>query len=198
MFTLPKLAYDLTALEPVISGRTMELHYNKHHKAYIDNLNKLIIGTELENMSLEEIIIKTTGQLDKQGIFNNAGQHFNHHFFWQALCPVMENSNPSQAVVEALNKDFGSLEKFKEEFISAAGSLFGSGWVWLVKEAGQLKIVKMFNADNPIAHGFKPVFALDVWEHSYYLDYQNRRLDFVSAVLDKTVNWEFVAKNILL
>lgn len=198
MFTLDKLPYELSALEPVVSARTMELHYHKHHQAYVDNLNKLLTGTELENLSLIDIITKTAGQVDKQAIFNNAGQHFNHSFFWKSLRSAAGNNGPSGALEAALVQNFGSVDKFKADFKAAAGSLFGSGWVWLVKDGSELQIKLMANAGNPIAHNLTPVFGLDVWEHSYYLDYQNRRLDFVSAVLDGIVDWDFVSQQISL
>ncbi len=196
MFTLPALPYGPAALEPFISARTMELHHGKHHQAYVDNLNKLIRGTELEGLTLEEIILKTTSDPDKSAIFNNAGQHFNHSFFWRSLQPITNRTEPGEAVVTAIAASFGSLDNFYEEFKIAAGGLFGSGWVWLVKEGGALRILKMSNADNSVAHGLKPIFALDVWEHSYYLDYQNRRGDFADAVLKNLINWSVVEENL--
>ncbi|MFA5184075.1 MAG: superoxide dismutase [Patescibacteria group bacterium] len=196
MFTLPNLPYERAALEPHMSAKTLDFHYGKHHQAYVDNLNKLLAGTELEKESLENIILKSANNAERTGIFNNAAQHFNHTFFWDCLRPAAKGSAPSEPVSAALSQSFGSLEMFYTEFKIAAASLFGSGWVWLVKDGEQLKILKTANGDNPIAHGLKPVFALDVWEHSYYLDYQNRRADFVEAVLQNLINWEFVAKNI--
>lgn len=196
MFTLAPLPFDKSALEPHMSARTLEFHYGKHHQAYVDNLNKLIAGTDLEKESLENIITKTAGQADRAGIFNNAAQHFNHTFFWNTLKPAKGPSVPSAAMTAALVKDFGSLEIFYTEFKAAAVGLFGSGWAWLYKEGDALKIMKAANGDNPVAHGSKPVFGLDVWEHSYYLDYQNRRADFVEAVLKNLINWEAVEKNI--
>jgi Fe-Mn family superoxide dismutase len=162
----------------------------------VDNLNKLIAGTDLESASLEDIIKKTAGQAEQAGIFNNAAQHYNHTFFWNGLKPTAVKSEPSAAVLAAINKDFGSLEIFYTEFKAAAVSLFGSGWVWLAQDGGTLKIMKLANGDNPVAHKLKPVWGLDVWEHSYYLDYQNRRADFVEAVLKNLLNWDFVAKNL--
>lgn len=196
MFTLPPLPYAPEALEPYISAQTMEFHHGKHHQAYIDNLNKLIAGTDLEGASLEEIITKTATNPDQQGIFNNAGQHFNHSFFWRTLRPGSDQTEPNEAVAAALVRDFGSQDNFYEEFKKAAGSLFGSGWVWLVNDNGTLRLMKLLNADNPIAHGVKPVFGLDVWEHSYYLDYQNRRGDFIEAVLKNLVDWTEIAKQL--
>lgn len=193
MFTLKPLPYEFSALEPHISARTMELHYSKHHQAYVDNLNKLIAGTDWEEESLEGIILKSLDNPERAAIFNNAGQHYNHDFFWQSLAPGSLVTQPSAEVLSVFAKQFGSMDKFKEEFKSEAAGLFGSGWLWLVKDGEELKIVKMANADNPIARNFQPVFGLDLWEHSYYLDYQNRRLDFVTAVLDNLINWDFVA-----
>lgn len=196
MFTLPSLSYSLSALEPHMSARTLEFHYGKHHQAYIDNLNKLIAGTDLEPMSLKDIILKTAGNPDQAAIFNNAAQSYNHEFFWQCLRPAASELKPAASLLELINKSFGSLEAFQTEFKTVALGQFGSGWAWLVQDGGSLKIMKTANADNPVAHGLKPLFALDVWEHSYYLDYQNRRGDFVEAVLKNLVNWDFVEKNL--
>jgi Fe-Mn family superoxide dismutase len=196
MFTLPLLSYEQSALEPQMSAQTLSFHYGKHHQAYVDNLNKLLVGTGLENETLENIILKTNGNAEQAGIFNNAAQHYNHSFFWQCLSPAAEASAPSPAVIAAINKNFGSLEMFYTEFKVASVSLFGSGWVWLVKDGDTLKIMKTANGDNPIAHNLAPVWALDVWEHSYYLDYQNRRADFVEAVLRNLINWKFIAERL--
>jgi Fe-Mn family superoxide dismutase len=196
MFTLPVLPYDQAALEPQISAKTISFHYGKHHQTYIDNLNKLITGTDLENESLESIIVKTAGQADKIAIFNNAAQHYNHSFFWQCLRPVAQKMEPSEKLVAALTASFGSLDNFYAEFKTAALGQFGSGWVWLVKDGESLKIMKTANADTPIAHNLKPLFVLDVWEHAYYLDYQNRRADFAEAILKNLINWEFIEKNL--
>jgi len=193
-FQLPPLPYAENALEPSLSARTLSIHYGKHHQAYVDNLNKLIAVSELETMPLEEIIKVTTNSKDKEGpaIFNNAAQIWNHTFFWNSMKPD-GGGNPSGVLLEMMNKSFGSCEKFRETFVSAALSQFGSGWVWLIVEDGGLKVVKTSNADTPVAHGQKPLICCDVWEHAYYLDYQNRRKDFVAAFLDKLVNWEFAA-----
>lgn len=196
MFTLPLLPYDEAALEPHMSAKTLSFHYGKHHQAYVDNLNKLIADTDLEKETLEDLILKTAKQADKAAIFNNAGQHFNHTFFWQCLKPTAEKMKPGKGIVAEIEKTFGSLDTFYAEFKSAATGLFGSGWVWLVKDGGDLKIVRFANGDNPIAHNLKPLFALDVWEHAYYLDYQNRRADFVDAVLEHLINWEFIENNL--
>ena len=193
-FQLPPLPYAENALEPSISARTMSLHYGKHHKGYVDNLNKLIAVSELESMPLEEIIKVTTNSKDKDGpaIFNNAAQVWNHTFFWNSMKPN-GGGKPSGEVMELMVKSFGSYEKFQETFIAAAVSQFGSGWVWLVVDGDQLKVIKTANADTPVAHGQKALIGCDVWEHAYYLDYQNRRKDFVAAFLDKLVNWDFAA-----
>lgn len=193
MFTLPPLPYDEAALEPHMSAQTLSFHYGKHHQAYVDNLNKLIAGTELENETLENIIMRSANNQDKAGIFNNAAQAYNHSLFWQGLKPAGTGTGPAGELAELINKQFGSLEGFYSEFKTAATGLFGSGWVWLVKDGDGLRIMKTANADNPLAHDLHPLWALDVWEHSYYLDYQNRRGDFIDAVLHNLLNWEFVA-----
>lgn len=187
-FELPPLPYEKDALEPYISTTTMEFHYGKHHKAYVDNLNKLIAGTDFENRSLEEIIKETYGRPEFIGIFNNAAQDWNHTFFWNCMSPD-GGKEPEGELRQKIERDFGSYEKFKDEFKSAAVSQFGSGWAWLVEEDGKLKVTKTSNADTPIAHNQKPLITCDVWEHAYYLDYQNRRPDFVEAFLDHLVKW---------
>ncbi len=196
MFTLPKLPYEQTALEPHISAKTLEFHYGKHHQAYIDNLNKLIAGTDLEPETLENIVLKTVDNQDKTGIFNNAAQAYNHDFFWKGLRPTGGLMEPAPELLEAINKSFGSLGNFYGEFKTAATGVFGSGWVWLVRDGENLKIMKTANADTPLAHDLHPLWVLDVWEHAYYLDYQNRRADFIEAVLRNLINWEFVAANL--
>lgn len=196
MFTLSLLAYEKNELEPVISAQTLDFHYGKHHQTYVDNLNKFVAGSELESESLENIIIKTVGDPEKIAIFNNAAQVYNHDFFWKSLKPTNKKSEPSEKILEMINKSFGSLDNFYTEFKAAAISQFGSGWAWLVLEGGELKITKTANADTPIAHGLKPLLTIDVWEHAYYLDYQNRRADFVESVLKNLLNWEFVENNL--
>jgi len=186
-FELPKLPYAPEALSPVISANTIGFHYGKHHQAYVTNLNKLIAGTEFENATLEEIIMKGTG-----GIFNNAAQVWNHTFYWNCLTPGGA-SQPEGKLLEALNADFGSVDAFKEKFTTAATTLFGSGWAWLVKDAsGKLSIVQESNAGNPLKNGLTPLFTMDVWEHAYYLDYQNRRPDYIAALWTLT-NWKAIA-----
>ncbi len=196
MFTLPKLPYELAALEPHMSAKTLEFHYGKHHQAYIDNLNKLITGTDLEKETLENIIMVVANNPEKASIFNNAAQAYNHDFFWKGLRPADGMIEPAPVLLEAINKSFGSLGNFYGEFKTAATGVFGSGWVWLVKDGEVLKIMKTANADTPLAHNLRPLWSLDVWEHAYYLDYQNRRADFIEAVLRNLVNWEFVAANL--
>ena len=195
MFTLPPLPYPENALAPVISANTLSFHYGKHHKAYLDNLNKMVAGTELEGASLEKIITGTAGKADKAGIFNNAAQTWNHTFYWNSLRPN-GGGKPTGRIAQMIESDLGGFEQFKKDFQQAGVTQFGSGWAWLVAEGGKLKIVKTGNADNPLTKGQTPVLTLDVWEHAYYLDYQNRRPDFVQAFLDHLVNWDFVAGNL--
>jgi len=175
-FELPKLPYEINALEPYISKATLEYHYGKHHQAYVNNLNNLITGTEFENASLEEIVKKATG-----GIFNNGAQVWNHTFYWNCLKPN-GGGLPSGKLLEAINNNFGSFEEFKQKFTNAAATLFGSGWAWLVKNSdGSLAIVQESNAGNPLRNGLTPLLTCDVWEHAYYLDQQNKRPDYINA-----------------
>lgn len=187
------LPYADTALEPYMSANTFSFHYGKHHAAYVTNLNKLIEGTELADKPLEEIVV-TSFKEGKTPIFNNAGQVWNHNFFWQSMKPG-GGGTPSGALADKINADFGSFDKFKEEFKNAAATQFGSGWAWLVVDNGTLKATKTPNAENPVVHGQTPLLTLDVWEHAYYLDYQNKRPDFISTFLDQLVNWDFAAEN---
>ena len=189
-FSLPVLPWSDNALEPHISARTIGFHYGKHHQAYVDNLNKLVAGTPLADQPLEEIIKQTAGKADKAGIFNNAAQVWNHTFFWNSLKPN-GGGLPKGKLAEAIVQSFGSFDAFKSAFTDAALTQFGSGWAWLVAEGGKLKVVKTPNADTPLAHGQKALLTCDVWEHAYYLDYQNRRKDFVTVFLDKLANWDF-------
>lgn len=193
MFTLPELPFEKTALEPHMSAQTLDYHYGKHHQAYVNKLNKLIAGTDLEDKSLEEIIMATKDDADKASIFNNAAQTYNHNFFWNNLKPGTEMSEKMKSLI---NASFGGFEEFVTAFKTAAGAQFGSGWVWLVKDGDKLKFIKTANADTAITHGFKPIVSVDVWEHSYYLDYQNRRPDFVEAVVRNLLNWEFAESNL--
>ena len=191
---LPPLPYAENALEPIITAKTMSFHYGKHHKGYVDNLNKLIAGTEYAVLSLEKIITSTAGQPERTAIFNNAAQNWNHTFYWNSLRPN-GGGEPPAALKRKIEASFGSVDACKKELASAAVSQFGSGWAWLVLDGKNLKVVKTANADVPMTLGLKPLLAIDVWEHAYYLDYQNRRADYVNAVLDKLINWEFALKN---
>lgn len=192
--SLPPLPYAENALDPVISANTLSFHYGKHHKAYVDNLNKLIGGTELADSSLEEIIAATAGNAEKAGIFNNAAQVWNHTFYWNSLSPRGGGKPPSD-LGGKIDSSFGSLDACKKELATAATTQFGSGWAWLVQDGDKLKVVKTGNADSPLTKGMKPLLTIDVWEHAYYLDYQNRRPDYVNAVLDKLINWDFALRN---
>lgn len=188
-FELPALPYPADALKPYMSAETFSFHHGKHHAAYVANLNKLIEGTDLANKSLEEIIKATFGDPSKAGIFNNAAQVWNHTFFWESMKPGGGGA-PTGPIADKINADFGSYDKFVEAFKTAAATQFGSGWAWLVLEDGTLKVTKTPNAENPLVHGQTPLLTLDVWEHAYYLDYQNRRPDFISAYLEHLVNWD--------
>jgi Fe-Mn family superoxide dismutase len=192
---LPPLPFAMDALAPVISSETLSYHYGKHHKAYVDNLNKLVAGTDLAETPLEQVIRSVAGKADKTGIFNNAAQIWNHTFFWNSLKPGGGGA-PTGAVAPAINSAFGSFDNFKKEFSNAAMTQFGSGWAWLVAERGALRIMKTPNADTPLTTGQTALLTIDVWEHAYYLDYQNRRADFVAAVIDKLLNWEFANANL--
>ncbi len=192
---LPALPYDLDALEPHISRSTLEFHHGKHHAAYVTNLNNLVAGTDLEGKSLEETITAVAGDAAKAGIFNNAAQVWNHSFYWQGIKPAGGGA-PSGELAAKIDADFGSFDAFKEQFKTAGATQFGSGWAWLVLDGGSLKVTKTANADLPLAHGQKALLTMDVWEHAYYLDYQNRRPDYMTTFLDKLVNWDFVAANL--
>lgn len=193
--TLPQLSFEKDALAPYISANTLDFHYGKHHKAYVDNLNKLIEGTELAAKSLEEIIKIAAKDSAKSGIFNNAAQVWNHSFYWQCLKKAGGGA-PTGAVAEKIKATWGNFEKFADDLKNAGITQFGSGWAWLISEGNELKITKTANADTPIAHGQKPLLTIDVWEHAYYLDYQNRRPDYLSAVIQNLINWDFVNANL--
>jgi Fe-Mn family superoxide dismutase len=186
------LPYAQDALAPYVSAKTMSFHYGKHHQAYVDNLNKLIAGTAWAGQPLEKIIRGTAGAADTAAIFNNAAQVWNHTFFWQSM-KAGGGGKPTGDLLKQIEKTFQSFDEFKKAFLTAALAQFGSGWVWLVQEGGTLKIIKTANADTPAAHGQTALLACDVWEHAYYLDYQNRRKDFVEAFLNHLANWEFAA-----
>ncbi|MEY4803420.1 MAG: superoxide dismutase, Fe, partial [Cyanobacteriota bacterium] len=187
--------YGLDALEPNISRSTLEFHHGKHHAAYVTNLNNLVAGTDLEDKSLEDTITAVAGDGGKAGVFNNAAQVWNHSFYWQCMKPG-GGGLPTGALADKINADFGSYEAFVEQFKTAGATQFGSGWAWLVLDGGTLKVTKTANADLPLAHGQKALLTMDVWEHAYYLDYQNRRPDYMTTYLEKLVNWDFVAANL--
>ena len=194
-FELPPLPYGYDALEPVMSAQTLHLHHDKHHQTYVTNLNNLTKDTPLADASLEDIITQTVGDASKIGLFNNAGQVWNHTFYWN--CMKQNGGGALPAALESrIVADFGSVEKFREEFTQAALTQFGSGWAWLYVDGGKLKVGKTANADSPLAHGHTPLLTVDVWEHAYYVDFQNRRPDFVKAFLDSLVNWDFVAEQL--
>lgn len=195
LHVLPLLPYPENALDPVISPRTMSFHYGKHHKGYVDTLNKLVDGTEFTGLALAELIVATAGKPDHAAIFNNAAQAWNHAFYWQSLRPDGGGEPPS-ALKQKIEKAFGSVDACKSELTKAATTQFGSGWAWLVLDGGGLKVMKSGNAGTPLTKGLKPLLAIDVWEHAYYLDYQNRRIDHVKAVLDRLINWDFAAANL--
>ncbi|MBD2436984.1 superoxide dismutase [Nostoc sp. FACHB-110] len=195
-FTQPPLPFAPDALESYgMKAETFEYHYGKHHKAYVDNLNKLVEGTELADKSLEEVIQISFKDSSKAGIFNNAAQVWNHTFFWNSLKPGGGGA-PTGELAAKIDRDFGSYDKFKEEFSNAAATQFGSGWAWLVDDGGTLKVIKTPNAENPLAHGKKALLTLDVWEHAYYIDFRNARPAFIKNFLDNLVNWDFVAENL--
>jgi Fe-Mn family superoxide dismutase len=191
---LPPLPYADSALEPVITANTIGFHYRKHHQGYVDNLNKLVAGTEYAALSLEKIISAAAGRVEATAIFNNAAQIWNHTFYWKSM-RAKGGGEPPAALKEKMVASFGSVDACRKELVSTAVSQFGSGWAWLVLDGDKLKVVKTANADTPLTTGMKPLLTVDVWEHAYYLDYQNRRADYVSAVLDKLINWEFALQN---
>jgi Fe-Mn family superoxide dismutase len=194
-FKLPPLPYASNALEPHMSENTLNFHHGKHHMAYVNKLNDLIKGTSLEGRDLEYIIKETAGNPDLVGVFNNAAQSWNHTFFWNSMKPNGGGA-PTGSIFSMIEDSFGSFDQFKAEFIEAAVTQFGSGWVWLVDDYDQLRIIKTGNADNPLTRNLKPLLTCDVWEHAYYLDYQNRRQDFVHTFLGHLVNWDFAEKNL--
>ena len=195
-FTLPDLPYAKDALAPHISSETLDFHHGKHHNAYVNNLNGLVEGTDMASKSLEDIIQDTAGKADKAGIFNNAAQIWNHTFYWQSMRPNGGGA-PTGKLAEMIDRDFGSFDAFKDAFAKAGATQFGSGWAWLVLADGKLEVRKTLNAETPLTEaGVTPLLTMDVWEHAYYLDYQNRRPDYISTFLDHLVNWEFAAENL--
>jgi Fe-Mn family superoxide dismutase len=195
MFTLPPLPYADDALDPVITANTLSFHYGKHHKTYVDNLNNLAKGTDYEAATLEKVIADTAGKADKAGLFNNAAQIWNHTFYWNSL-KRGGGGKPAGRLAAMIDSDLGGYDNFRKDFAANAVSQFGSGWGWLVVEGGKLKIVKTGNAEVPLTKGQTPLLTVDVWEHAYYLDYQNRRADYVNAVIDKLLNWDFATENL--
>ena len=193
-FTLPPLPWPQNALEPHISSKTFDFHYAKHHKAYVDKANELIVGSGLEGKSLEEVIVESK----KKGLgplFNNAAQIYNHTLFWESMAPN-GGGTPPAPLLDKINEAFGSFDKFKEQFVAAGMGQFGSGWVWLVEDKGKLEIVKTPNAETPLTDGKTPLMVCDVSEHAYYLDYQNRRADFLKVFVDNLANWEGANKRL--
>lgn len=189
-FTLPELPYSKDALAPHLSAETLEYHYGKHHNAYVTNLNNLVEGTEFAQKSLEDIVMSASG-----GMFNNAAQIWNHTFYWNSMKPGGGGA-PTGALAEAIDRDFGSFDAFKTQFSQAGATLFGSGWAWLVVEAGTLKITQTSNADLPLKHGQTPLLTMDVWEHAYYIDFRNLRPKYIETFLGSLANWDFAAQNL--
>ena len=194
-FELPSLPYANDALAPYMSSETLDFHHGKHHQTYVTNLNNLVKDTDMKDSSLEEIVVKSSKDSSMAGIFNNAGQHWNHILFWQCMKPNGGGSMPSE-LESRITSDLGGIDQFKEAFIQAGTTQFGSGWAWLAIDNGKLVVTKSPNASNPLVDGMKPILGCDVWEHSYYLDYRNKRPDYLKAFLDSLVNWEFVASQL--
>ncbi|HSK38719.1 MAG TPA: superoxide dismutase [Arenibaculum sp.] len=194
-FELPPLPYPHDALEPYMSSQTLNLHHGKHHQTYVTTLNNLVKDTPMADMGLEEVCKTVYGDASKQTVFNNAGQHWNHILFWQTMKKNGGGAMPGE-LESRIKDDFGSVDAFKEAFTQAGLTQFGSGWAWLVIDGGKLKVTKTPNGENPLVHGQHVLLGCDVWEHSYYLDYQNRRADYLKAYLDSLVDWEFVAERL--
>ena len=194
-FELPSLPYANDALAPYMSSETLDFHHGKHHQTYVTNLNNLVKDTDMKDSSLEEIVVKSSKDSSMAGIFNNAGQHWNHILFWQCMKPNGGGSKPSE-LESRITSDLGGIDQFKEAFIQAGTTQFGSGWAWLAIDNGKLVVTKSPNASNPLVDGMKPILGCDVWEHSYYMDYRNKRPDYLKAFLDSLVNWEFVASQL--
>ena len=194
-FELPDLPYSKDALAPAISAETLDFHHGKHHKTYVDRLNGAIEGTDMADKSLEDVIKWAASDSSRTGVFNNAAQTWNHTFFWESMKPN-GGGKPSGDLLSGIESAFGSFDAFREKFLADGAGQFGSGWVWLVEDGGKLDIVTTSNAGTPLTDGKKPLLTCDVWEHAYYLDYQNRRPDFLSTFMDKLVNWDFVSANL--
>jgi superoxide dismutase, Fe-Mn family len=193
-YELPALPYDYTALEPHISKSTLEFHHDKHHAAYVNNFNSAVAGTDMDSQSIEDVIKAVAGDASKAGLFNNAAQSWNHSFYWNCM-KANGGGQPTGALADKINADFGSFDKFVEEFKAAGATQFGSGWAWLVLDNGTLKVTKTGNAGNPMTEGQIPLLTMDVWEHAYYLDYQNKRPAYMDTFMASLVNWDFVAAN---
>ena len=194
-FELPSLPYASDALAPYMSSETLDFHHGKHHQTYVTNLNNLVKDSDMQDASLEDIVIKSSKDASMAGIFNNAGQHWNHILFWQCMKPNGGGAMPSE-LENRISSDFGSVDQFKEAFVQAVTTQFGSGWAWLAIDNGKLVVTKSANASNPLVEGMKPILGCDVWEHSYYIDYRNKRPDYLKAFLDNLVNWEFVSSQL--
>jgi len=194
-FVLPPLPWERTALQPVLGATTVDIHYGKHHTAYLNNLNDLVKGKPVAQMTLEEVVRASAGKADDVAVFNNAAQVWNHTFYWNSMRPK-GGGKPTGRIAAQIDAAFGGYDAFREAFSKAALTQFGSGWAWLVKKGDKLEVVKTGNADTPLTQGATPLLTIDVWEHAYYLDYQNRRKDYIAAWLDSLVNWEFAEKNL--
>lgn len=194
-FQLPRLPWAEDALEPVITAKTIALHYGKHHKAYVDKLNELVAGTRLADLPLEDVIAQAAGDAGNKKIFNNAAQHWNHSFFWNCLSPK-GGGNPSGELARRIDTDLGGVDSFRKAFEKSAVECFGSGWAWLVERDGKLEILSTANAATPITLGATPLLTIDVWEHAYYADYENRRPEFVKAVIGKLLHWDFAQQQL--
>lgn len=192
---LPPLPYSPDALEPFISAETLNLHHDKHHRGYVDELNRLIAGTLFADMSLEQLIVATAYKPEHKPIYNNAAQAFNHQFYWRSLSR-QGGGHPPAALAQLVSDTFGTYQAFRQTFSAAANSQFGSGWAWLVLDGERLRVIKTANADNPLITRHRPLLALDVWEHAYYIDYRNRRSDYVTVALDHLINWQFALENL--
>ena len=195
IFELPKLDYAKNALAPVMSEETLDLYHGKHHKTYITNLNNFIKDSDMSKMSLENIIIKSSKDKSKTAIFNNASQHWNHLLFWKCMKPSGGGEMPSKLKDRVVN-DFGSVDEFKKQFIQAGTTQFGSGWCWLSVDNGKLVVSKTSNAENTLIYNMKPILGCDLWEHSYYVDYKNRRPEYLENFFEKLINWDFVESNL--
>ena len=196
MITLPQLPYDFNVLSPFISEKTLRFHYEKHHAGYVNTTNALIKGTELENKSLKQIVLTAASDTIYTKLFNNAAQSWNHEFYWKSLTPDASKNSPSLELLEQINKDFGSLEELQNLLIDKGLNQFASGWLWLVKEKENLKVMTTSNAETPLTKTqLTPLLCVDVWEHAYYLDYQNLRKDYLTGVVQKLLNWEFAYQN---